>query len=120
MNIFIDMGKYIITETQLKNTIYSVLDSKFVGITDHVFDYEIDYMYIKYINIGRESIKYVFYKKDDDGNPKGIVSINRKFGLGISKVFKIRLSKVIDIIGDYVEEVHGFQVDDAEARPEGF
>ena len=120
MNIFIDMSKYIITDYQLKRTVYSVLDSKFSRITDHVFDYDIDYMYIKYIHIGNEPIQYVFYKKDDDGNPRGIVSLSKNFGRNISKVFKIRVSKVADIIGDYVEEVHGFHVDEVEFRPDGY
>lgn len=120
--IFIGMGKYIITESQLKTAIYAVLDSQFTGYTEQQFgEVSSKWMEGRLIHIGNEDIKYIrYFRSVDNGLPIGedrtIVSFSEKFARKLSKTFKIRLSKVIDIIGDYVEEVHNLPVEEVEIQ----
>lgn len=117
------MSKYIITESQLKKVIYAVLDSRFAGYTEQQFgEVSSAWMEGRLIHIGNEDINYIRYFRsvDNNGLPIGedrtIVSFSEKFGRKLSKTFKIRLSKVIDIIGDYVEEVHNLPVEEVEIK----
>ena len=116
------MSKYIITESQLKKVIYAVLDSRFAGYTEQQFgEVSSKWMEGRLIHIGNEDISYIrYFRSVDNGSPIGedrtIVSFSEKFGKQLSKIFKIRLSKVIDIIGDYVEEVHNLPVEEVEIK----
>ena len=110
------MGKYVITESQLKTAVYAVLDSKFTGYSDHKFEEWVTWMEIKYIHIGNEEIQYTEYFKTSTEEGRTIVFFSKKLGEKLSKTFKIRMSKVIDIIGDYVEEVHNLPVDEVEIK----
>lgn len=108
------MGKYVITESQLKKAVYAILDSRFTGYTNHEFEEWVTWMETKYIHIGNEEIQYTEYYATETEKGRSIVIFSKGLGEKLSKTFKIRMSKVIDIIGDYVEEVHNLPVDDVE------
>lgn len=114
--IFIGMGKYIITESQLKTAIYAVLDSQFNGYTNQEFEEWVTWMETKYIHIGNEEIQHTEYYTTETEEGRSIVFFSKKLGEKLSKTFKIRMSKVVDIVGDYVEEVHNLPVDEVEIR----
>lgn len=111
------MGKYVITESQLKKAIYAVLDSRFSGISEKKHADYVTWMQTKYIHIGNEQLTHHHYFTQNEPE-RYLVYFSKKLGEKLSKTFKIRMSKVIDIVGDYVEEVHNLPVDDIEITKE--
>lgn len=116
IRIFIVMGKYVITESQLKTAVYAVLDSKFKGIEEEEMAEFVTWMEMKNIRIGNEVIGHYNYFKTSTDEAKSTVIVPMDLVKNISKVFKIRKTKVVDILGDYIEEVHNLPVDDVDIK----
>ena len=110
------MGKYVITESQLKTAVYAVLDSKFKGIEEEEMAEFVTWMEMKNIHIGNEVIGHYNYFKTSTDEAKATVIVPMDLVKNISKVFKIRKTKVVDILGDYIEEVHNLPVDDVDIK----
>lgn len=118
--------RYIITQTQLHSLIYKYLDGMF---SSRDFRKEIN-PYVKdgstwridmYSDEGKELLTYFWsgpgnsWDDDPDTPPHdgvGSLHINDKIVDTLKKTFSIRVSKVLDIVGDWVSEALDVDIDE--------
>lgn len=110
------MGKYVITDSQLKRAVYRVLDSHFTGYSDEKYEEWVKWLKTKFIHLGKEVITHHHHLGTETESPRAVVVFSKELCKKLSTTFKIRMSKVIDIVGDYVEEVHDLPVDEVEIK----
>tara|TARA_R110000803_G_scaffold129867_2_gene197140 strand:+ start:278 stop:688 length:411 start_codon:yes stop_codon:yes gene_type:complete len=118
------MGKYVITENQLKKVVYTLLTPKVIGIyVEDLSRYpeddwrrtDVDSHYIVLNIMGKKKFtithKVLRYKdRKDEYN----IYLRESLVLWVSKILRIRKVKAIDIIADWVEDTYGLDVENIE------
>lgn len=107
------MARYIITQTQLHNLIYKILDEDFVKIEREQDPYRLEFFDRK----NKNKLTYIWFEpgEDDDGNPHngvGSLHIHKELSEFFRKVLSMRISKVMDIIADWVSEKYDVDIDE--------
>lgn len=118
------MSRYIITDTQLHSVIYKYLDKLITEVVKDPSNYNEGYTCGLYNN-DKKLMWYIWYPPDgaydddDDTKHRGIghLQINPQIVDFIRKTFKIRETKSIDIISDWVSNKIDSEVDTATIYP---
>lgn len=120
------MSRYIITDTQLHSVIYKYLDSLIDKSKDEKSSYNgRGYTVRMYNSDGKKLLYYIWYgaggayDDDDDTVHNGIgnLQIHPYIADFIRNTFRIRETKAIDIISDWVSNKIGSEVDTATIYP---
>jgi len=120
------MSRYIITDTQLHSVIYKYLDSLIDKSKDEKSSYNgKDYTVRMYNSDGKKLLYYIWYgaggayDDDDDTVHNGIgnLQIHPYIVDFIRSTFRIRETKAIDIISDWVSNKIDSEVDTATIYP---
>jgi hypothetical protein len=117
--------RYVITKNQLHQIIYKYLDGMFSksNTKKEECNYNPDaYTLNLHDNYGKNMITYFWYGPgtDDDDNPHygvGMIHIHPDIVDELRKTIKIRETKVIDIISDWVSETYDVDIDEASIYP---
>ena len=126
--IFIfNMARYIITDTQSKDVIHKYLDKNIVNQSKEQSTYDENSYTIKmYDRNDNKMLYYIWYgpggayDDDDDTVHNGIGSLQVHPNLVdfFRKIIKIRVSKILDIISEWVDEQVEDEVDEVTIYPE--
>ena len=119
--------RYIITQSQLHTLVYSYLDEMFSNedFTRETNEYDKSgntwRIHMNDDN-GNEKLKYFWFGpgEDDDGNPHngvGNLHVHPDVADFIRNTFSIRQGKAVDIIGDWVSEKFGVDIDEIDIYP---
>jgi hypothetical protein len=125
------MGKYVITESQLKKVVYGILNPRVVGLyVEDVSRYpyyhykvkEVDSHYIILNILGKKkfTITHKSYKVHHDGEHHNKIFFKESLVEFISKVVRIRKTKSMDIIADWVEDTYNLDVENIEFSDSSF
>ena len=125
------MGKYIITESQLKKVVYGILNPRVVGLyVEDLSRYpyyhykvkEVDTHYIILNILGKKkfTITHMSYKDNRDSEQDNKIFFNESLVEFISKVVRIRKTKSMDMIADWVEEMYNLNVENIEFSDSSF
>lgn len=125
------MGKYVITESQLKKVVYGILNPKVVGVyVEDLSRYpyyhykvkEVDSHYIIINIMGKKkfTITHMSYKDNRDGKQDNKIYLRESLILWLVKILRIRKVKAIDIIADWVEDTYDLNVDNIEFSDSSF
>ena len=125
------MGKYVITESQLKKVVYGILNPKVVGVyVEDLSRYpyyhykvkEVDSHYIIINIMGKKkfTITHMSYKDNRDSKQDNKIYLRESLILWIAKILRIRKVKAIDIIADWVEDTYDLNVDNIEFSDSSF
>ena len=118
------MGKYVITENQLKKVVYTLLTPKVIGIyVEDLSRYpeddwrrtDVDSHYIVLNIMGKKkfTITHKVHRYKDRKDEYNIY-LRESLVLWVSKILRIRKVKAIDIIADWVEDTYGLDVENIE------
>lgn len=114
------MARYIITQTQLHNLIYKILDEDFVETRREQNPYLDSAYSLKFFNKKNKNLlTYYWYGpgEDDEGiehNGIGSLHIHEELSGFFRKVLSVRVSKIMDIIADWVSEKYDIDIDEVE------
>ena len=125
------MGKYVITENQLKKVVYTLLTPKVVGVyVEDLSRYpeddwrrtEVDSHYIILNVMGKKkfTITHKVYRNSKYKKDESNIYLRESLVLWISKILRIRKVKAIDIIADWVEDTYGLDVENIEFSDKSF
>lgn len=114
------MARYIITQTQLRNLIYKILDEDFVKVEREQNPYLDSAYSLKFFN-KKNKILLTYYwfgpGEDDEGiehNGVGSLYVHEELSEFFRKVLSVRVSKVMDIIADWVSEKYDVDIDEVD------
>lgn len=117
------MGKYVITESQLKKVVYGILNPRVVGLynedlsrlpEDHwKRDNKVVTHFIILNILGKKKFT-ITHKTYNDREKDDIIIFKESLVEFISKVVRIRKTKSMDIIADWVEDNYDLHVDKIE------
>lgn len=118
--------RYIITQSQLHTLVYSYLNAMFSNedFTKRANEYvENTWRITMNDNKGNEKIEYFWYGpgEDDEGNlhnGTGTLHVHPDVADFVRKLFSVREGKALDIIGDWVSEKFGVDIDEISIYPD--
>ncbi len=124
------MGKYVITESQLKKVVYGLLNPRVIGLyvedlsrypEDHWKVNEVVSHYIILNILGKKkfTITHMVHpnSKYHDGSN---IFFKESLVEFISKVVRIRKTKSMDLIADWIEDTYDLDVDNIEFSDKSF
>jgi len=123
------MARYIITDTQSKDIIYKYLDKNIINQSKEHSTYDENTYTIKmYDKNDNKMLYYIWYAPggsyDDDydtiHNGIGSLQVHPNLVDLFRRIIKIRVSKILDIISEWVDEQVEDEVDEVTIYPERF
>lgn len=125
------MGKYVITESQLKKVVYGLLNARVVGVyvedlsrlpDDHWKVTEVVSHYIRLNILGKKNftITHKAYKDSRTSNNDNNIFFKESLVEFVSKVVRIRKTKSMDMIADWVEDTYDLDVENIEFSDTSF
>lgn len=125
------MGKYVITENQLKKVVYGILNTRVVGLyvedlsrlpDNHWKVTEVNSHYIILNILGKKKfvITHKSYKDNDYSKNDNNIFFKESLVEFISKVVRIRKTKSMDMIADWIEDTYDLDVENIEFSDSSF